>query len=832
MRRQYLLLLAIPLIAFTMIVMALSPNVLAAPALQSGGHDYIIQEGDSLSTIAQHFYGNGSLWPKIVEGTNAKAKEDPSYTVLAPRNFLRIGQKVWIEDLSAPASNTAASEPHVRFVRPLNGATVTPTFAVEMEATGLTVEPAGAIHDGAGHMHILVDTDFVAPGEIIPFDQDHRHFGKGQLTTVITLTPGIHVLRLQFANGGHIALEGDQYRDTITVTVAAALPPVVANTTPGVHFVRPLNGAVVPPTFDVQMEAISLTVEPAGQIHEGAGHMHILVDTDFIAPGEVIPFDEQHHHFGKGQLTTVLTLTPGIHVLNLQFANGGHIALDGPQYRDTITVTVSPEAAAPPVNTSPGVHFVRPLNGAVVSPTFEVQMQAISLTVEPAGEIHEGAGHMHILVDTDFISPGEVIPFDEQHHHFGKGQLTTVLTLTPGIHVLNLQFANGGHIALDGPQYRDTITVTVAGGAAPTAATHDHEVGVHFVSPLNGAVVSPTFEVALAANGLKVEPSGEVHEGAGHMHVLVDTDFITPGQVILFDEHHIHLGKGQLTTTLTLSPGVHVLRLQFANGGHIALDGPQYRDTVTVTVAGAAAPPPVAANTSPGVHFVRPLNGAVVSPTFEVQMQAISLTVEPAGEIHEGAGHMHILVDTDFVAPGEVVPFDEQHHHFGKGQLTATLTLTPGVHVLNLQFANGGHIALDGPQYRDTITVTVVPTATTPSAPAAETPGVHFVEPKEGAVVSSTFDVQMVANELKVEPAGAIHEGAGHLHILVDTDFVDPGDLIVSDDQHIHLGKGQLTTKLTLTPGVHVLHLQFANGAHIALDGDQYRDTIRVTVAK
>jgi hypothetical protein len=89
-------------------------------------------------------------------------------------------------------------------------------------------------------------------------------------------------------------------------------------------------------------------------------------------------------------------------------------------------------------------------------------MQATGLTVEPAGEVREGAGHMHIVVDTDFVEAGEVVLFDEQHLHFGKGQLTTTLTLTAGIHVLGLQFANGAHIALDGDQYRDTVTVTVA----------------------------------------------------------------------------------------------------------------------------------------------------------------------------------------------------------------------------------------------------------------------------------------------------------------------------------------------------------------------------------
>ncbi len=108
-----------------------------------------------------------------------------------------------------------------------------------------------------------------------------------------------------------------------------------------------------------------------------------------------------------------------------------------------------------------------------------------------------------------------------------------------------------------------------------------------------------------------------------------------------------------------------------------------------------------------GVRFVAPVDGAVVPPRFDVVMAAEGLTIEPAGEIHEGAGHFHILVDTDFVAPGEVVPFDDYHLHFGKGQLTATLELAPGVHVLRLQVANGAHFALEGEQYRAEITVTV-----------------------------------------------------------------------------------------------------------------------------
>ena len=150
----------------------------------------------------------------------------------------------------------------------------------------------------------------------------------------MTLTPGDHILRLQFADGTHIALDGDQYRAEIHVEVVDGAPAQ------SVRFVTPSDGATVAQTFSVVMAASGLEVMPAGSVQENAGHFHILIDTPFIEAGETIPADDQHKHFGKGQLTTDLTLTPGQHVLRLQFADGLHQALEGDQYRDEITITV------------------------------------------------------------------------------------------------------------------------------------------------------------------------------------------------------------------------------------------------------------------------------------------------------------------------------------------------------------------------------------------------------------------------------------------------------------------------------------------------------------
>ena len=237
-----------------------------------------------------------------------------------------------------PEATAGVVAPRVFFRVPTDNAIVPPTFTVKMGAEGLTVEPAGDIHDGAGHFHILVDTPFIEAGQLIPKDETHLHFGQGQTEAQLELTPGDHVLRLQFADGVHTALEGDQYRAEIHVTVVEGAPDQ------SVRFVSPTDGATVPATFDVVMAASGLEVEPAGDVHEGAGHFHILIDAPFIEAGQIIPKDDTHLHFGKGQLTTSLTLTPGTHVLRLQFANGKHIALDGDQYRAEITVNVSADS--------------------------------------------------------------------------------------------------------------------------------------------------------------------------------------------------------------------------------------------------------------------------------------------------------------------------------------------------------------------------------------------------------------------------------------------------------------------------------------------------------
>jgi hypothetical protein len=358
-RKRWLSLLTVVL-AMTVLWLLQASMSRAAPVVQpdqADGQDYVVQRGDSLYRISGQFYGNPARWPEIVDATNAKAAEDSSYSMITNPSRLRVGQKLWIPTLpeaQTPArmSEAATSTPvvtptatrqpaataatTVRFVEPAAGTVVSPSFGVVLTATGLVIEPAGAIREGAGHLHVLIDTDFVPPGDVVVNDEQHIHLGQGQVTTTLQLEPGEHILRLQFTNGAHIALDGEEYRDTITVTVAADADG------PSVRFVEPVDGAVVPPEVDVVLAATGLIIEPAGVIREGAGHLHILIDTDFVPAGDVVVNDEQHIHLGQGQVTTTLQLEPGEHILRVQFTNGAHIALAGEDYRDTITVTVRP----------------------------------------------------------------------------------------------------------------------------------------------------------------------------------------------------------------------------------------------------------------------------------------------------------------------------------------------------------------------------------------------------------------------------------------------------------------------------------------------------------
>ena len=51
------------------------------------------------------------------------------------------------------------------------------------------LHPAEGFIAGTGHFHVLIDQPAPAEGEAIPFDDAHKHYGKGQTEDDVALTP-------------------------------------------------------------------------------------------------------------------------------------------------------------------------------------------------------------------------------------------------------------------------------------------------------------------------------------------------------------------------------------------------------------------------------------------------------------------------------------------------------------------------------------------------------------------------------------------------------------------------------------------------------------------
>ena len=110
---------------------------------------------------------------------------------------------------------------------------------------------------------------------------------------------------------------------------------------------------------------------------------------------------------------------------------------------------------------------------------------------------------------------------------------------------------------------------------------------------------------------------------------------------------------------------------------------------------------------------------------------------------------------------------------------------------------------------------------------------VDFLSPNDGDKLTNPIKVKMLVKKFKLRPAGEDSEDktSGHHHILINTDAIPEGQPIPTDEKHLHFGKAQSETELTLPPGEHTLTLQFADGAHRSY-GPKLSKKIKITVLK
>lgn len=120
---------------------------------------------------------------------------------------------------------------------------------------------------------------------------------------------------------------------------------------------------------------------------------------------------------------------------------------------------------------------------------------------------------------------------------------------------------------------------------ALTPARAGESARLYIISPADGAEVSSPFVVQFGLKGMGVAPAGIEFPGTGHHHLLVDVEELpAKGKPVPADEKHLHFGKGQTETELSLPPGKHTLQLLLGDHLHIPQDPPLVSPKITVTV--------------------------------------------------------------------------------------------------------------------------------------------------------------------------------------------------------------------------------------------------------
>ncbi len=120
--------------------------------------------------------------------------------------------------------------------------------------------------------------------------------------------------------------------------------------------------------------------------------------------------------------------------------------------------------------------------------------------------------------------------------------------------------------------------------------------------------------------------------------------------------------------------------------------------------------------------------------------------------------------------------------------------------------------------------------------PMAKKARVFFVEPKNGATVTSPLHMKFGSEgiEIGAVPPGDITKakvrpGIAHYHVGIDQSCLPPGKTIVKGTPSwVHFGDGKDVFDTQLTPGKHKLALQLGDDLHDTLPGTCQEITVTV----
>ncbi len=373
-----------------------------------------------------------------------------------------------------------------------------------------------------------------------------------------------------------------------------------------------------------------------------------------------------------------------------------------------------------PSPTGAKVFFKDVTDGATVPSRLILHFGVSGMEVVPAKVLKRNSGHHHLLIDSPLPPLNAPIPNDANHLHFGRGQEEAEIILPEGEHTLQLLFGDQDHFPHVPPVASEVVHVKVDPAtvekpreAAPPGAS------VFFVGLEDGATIPTRSVVRFGVNGIDLAPASAKKPNTAHHHLIIDAPLPPLDREIPNDPNHLHFGRGQTETELTLAPGAHTLQLLLGDYEHVPHDPPIASQILHVTAVESGTSPSrqpaegVESRTpSPPdakVYFVYPSNGALIYPRSTIRFGLKNMGVAPAGVVKANTGHHHLLVDTETPPLDKKIPNDFNHLHFGAGQTEKKIELKPGKHTLQLILGDHDHFPHDPPVVSERIEVTVAP---------------------------------------------------------------------------------------------------------------------------
>jgi hypothetical protein len=137
-----------------------------------------------------------------------------------------------------------------------------------------------------------------------------------------------------------------------------------------------------------------------------------------------------------------------------------------------------------------------------------------------------------------------------------------------------------------------TMTTSIAlaafiiGGAAVAGESPAPKNAYLYIGwPNDGEVVRKNnFRVWFGLRNMGVAPAGTEKPMTGHHHLIVDAPLPPMDEEIPADKNHLHFGKGQTETRITLPSGTHTLQLLLGDLDHVPHNPPVMSQKKTITV--------------------------------------------------------------------------------------------------------------------------------------------------------------------------------------------------------------------------------------------------------